>query len=124
MGIWIGRLASRHVQTLLIMPPITLFCLVYGDPHAEPFEVTIGREQTISVLKDVIKEKRKPAFDYLPADHLRLWKVEIPIPDEGTPQIPELENKSKLTPARKINRVFPAEPREDHVHIIIKVPCT
>ena len=49
------------------MPPITLLCLVRGDPDAEPFEVTIGGEQTIRALKDVVKEKRKAAFDFLPA---------------------------------------------------------
>ena len=82
------------------MPPITLFCFVYGDPHAEPFPVKIDRDETIGVLKNVIKDNQKPAFDHLPANHLRLWKVEIPIPDEETPQIPELDNKSKLGPSR------------------------
>ena len=30
--------------------PITLFCLVYGDPNAEPFPVKIDREETVGVL--------------------------------------------------------------------------
>ena len=102
------------------MSPLTLFCLVYGDPDAEPFPVKIDREETIGVLKDIIKEKRKPVFDYLPADHLRLWKVKIRITDE---EMPELNNKSKLGPTMKIDRLFPAEPPEDHIHIVIKVPC-
>ena len=105
------------------MSPITVFCLVYDDPLAEPFEVKIDGGETISALKDVIKEKQKPVFDHLPANYLRLWKVEIPITDEGTSQIPELNNKYKLGPAMRIDRVFPAEPREDHIHVIIGIPC-
>jgi hypothetical protein len=100
---------------------VALVCLVYGDPNAEPFEVKIARKETIGVLKGVIKQKQKPAFDHLPADHLRLWKVQIPITDEETPHIPELNNK--LGPAMEICRVFPAGPPKDHIHIIVKVPC-
>ena len=105
------------------MSLVTLFCLVGGDPEEEPFEVKIDGRETISALKDVIKEKQKPAFDLLPASRLRLWKVDIPIPEGETPQIPELNNNSKLGPAMKINRVFPVRPQEGHIHIIIRIPC-
>jgi len=101
------------------MSPITLFCLVYDDPNADPFEVNIDRERTISVLKDAIKERRKPAFDHLPADHLRLWKWNKP-----TDKVEGLDPRDLLDSRTTIGDVFENDsPQRALTHIIVKAPC-
>jgi hypothetical protein len=50
--------------------------LVLGDnDRSRVFPVEIANNKTIGALKDAIKEKKKPAFDHVPADTLDLWKV-------------------------------------------------
>ena len=41
------------------------------------FQVTLGRTKSIADLKEGIREKKKPAFDHVPADTLVLWKVSV-----------------------------------------------
>ncbi|CAG8619171.1 7321_t:CDS:2 [Paraglomus brasilianum] len=57
---------------------VTLFCLVKGNTSTNTFSVRINRDEPISELKDAIKTKKAPEFDHIPADRLKLWKVEIP----------------------------------------------
>ena len=51
-----------------------LFCLIEGD--ANPFEVTVSTDKSISILKQVIRDIRKngPLRD-VDAPRLVLWKV-------------------------------------------------
>lgn len=56
---------------------ITLFCLVKGDTIASAFSVKINRDESISNLKDAIKEKNQNDFAGVDAKRLKLWKVEI-----------------------------------------------
>ncbi|KAF8656989.1 hypothetical protein AX16_002300, partial [Volvariella volvacea WC 439] len=103
--------------------PISLFCLIYGEPFARAFEIELGREKTISALKELIIAKKPNYFQSIDADQLDLWKVEIPVTDDDeTPQKPELDDEDILSPTKKIGKLFPVEPAEDHVHIIIQGP--
>jgi hypothetical protein len=58
-------------------PPqlITLHCWVLSDGPDRVFPVEIDQEKSVGALKDAIKDKKKPAFDHIPADALDLWKV-------------------------------------------------
>jgi hypothetical protein len=56
---------------------VSFFCLVYREPFSRAFPVEINKETSIGVLKEVIKEKKKPEFDSFAADRLQLWKVDI-----------------------------------------------
>jgi len=52
-----------------------LNCLVLGDDPNHIFPVNIAQTQTVGDLKKVIKDEKKPQFDHIPADGLKLWNV-------------------------------------------------
>ena len=52
-----------------------LNCLVSGDAPSNIFEIKIAPTESVSALKELIKEKQKPQFDHVPANRLDLWKV-------------------------------------------------
>jgi hypothetical protein len=49
--------------------------LVLGDDPSHIFEIKIAPTESVSALKELIKEKKSPQFDDVPADYLKLWKV-------------------------------------------------
>jgi len=98
---------------------LTLFCQVYGDPDAQPFEVEICEEKTSSALKKLIKKERSPDFDYFAIDRLKLWKwnnvAEINVED--------LRRDNILDSRMKISNVFKDNPPETGLtHIIAMAP--
>jgi hypothetical protein len=52
-----------------------LNCLVLGDDPSHIFSVDIAPTESVSALKDLIKEKKKHAFRDVDADSLKLWNV-------------------------------------------------
>ena len=56
---------------------ITLFCLVKGNTTANAFSVKICRDETISNLKEAIKDKVNVPANFKAKD-LKLYKKEIP----------------------------------------------
>jgi hypothetical protein len=52
---------------------VTLCC--FNLQSNSKFKVNIGNGNNIDDLKEAIKEKRKPRFDSLASDELRLWRV-------------------------------------------------
>ena len=63
------QLAHRNLE---------IHCLVVGEDAANVFPVKISKSETVGILKEMIKEKKKPQFDDFAADTLVLWKVSIP----------------------------------------------
>ncbi|KAF8648911.1 hypothetical protein AX16_006133 [Volvariella volvacea WC 439] len=102
---------------------VSLTCLVYGEKLDRAFEVEIGREKSVLALKDHIANKGPSILKDVRSPDLELYKARILITDDDeTNQKPELKREDKLCPAKKIGKLFPAEPPEDHVHIIVKLP--
>ncbi|KAF8653452.1 hypothetical protein AX16_003927, partial [Volvariella volvacea WC 439] len=102
---------------------IRLFCLIYGEPFARAFSVKTNKDDTIDDFKELIIAKKPNYFQGIDADQLDLWKVEIlVIAKDKAPQKPELDDEDTLSPTKKIGKLFPVEPAEDHVHVIIRVP--
>lgn len=54
---------------------LELNCWVLGDDPNRVFAVEISSSKTVSFLKEVIKDKKKPVFDDIAADSLHLWMV-------------------------------------------------
>ncbi|KAF8639261.1 hypothetical protein AX16_010333 [Volvariella volvacea WC 439] len=100
---------------------VSLFCLVYGEPFARAFEVEIRGEKSVSILKKLIITEKVNDFKGIDADHLDLWKVEIPITKSELPQSPELKDEDELAPTNEISKEFPREPLKKRIHIIVKV---
>jgi hypothetical protein len=59
---------------------LKLNCIVLGDDPSHAFEIKIAPTESVSALREVIKDKKKPHFDHVPADSLKLWKVSELIP--------------------------------------------
>jgi hypothetical protein len=106
---------------------LELNCLVLGnDPSI--FTVEIASSKTVSILKDMIKEKKQNEFKDVDADTLILWKVSIPDNDNLKQHLNTLElNESSELLRRSTSRllnVFKGELEEEHVHIVVQPPPT
>ncbi|CAG8654653.1 9381_t:CDS:1, partial [Paraglomus brasilianum] len=99
---------------------ITLVCLVKGNLPANAFAVDINSGKLISHLKDAIKTKKAPEFDHIPADRLKLWKVEIPDDHDSELANPSLHDE--LLATKKVSKYFPSLPAEECIHVIVEVP--
>ena len=100
----------------------TLFCLVYGQPSKRAFPVKIERGESVGVLQELVKEKKKPTLDHVPADALDLWQVSIlQVDDEGLNDF-VLDDSKMLRSTREISSVFEGDPLRGHIHIIVRVP--
>src|ERR1700738_4202598 len=60
---------------------LELNCLVLGDDTSHIFTIDIGGTKKVSTLKELIKDKNKPAFDHVPAHALNIFKVSLPVDD-------------------------------------------
>lgn len=107
----------------------TIFCLIYVE-HVEPvinaFSVKIDENETIDILKELIKEKKKNDFHDIDADKLKLWKVNISIEDTSALENLVLENNKEkgvqeLLPMDDIADFFSAPPKK-HIHVIVERP--
>jgi hypothetical protein len=74
----------RHV-TSACHPSLTERCLsslVLGDDPSHIFTIEIADSKDVSALKELIKDKKKPAFDHVPADTLNIFRVSFPVDDD------------------------------------------
>ena len=101
---------------------LRLNCLIFGEGRNGVFPVNIPSTETIGVLTEVIKGKRKHAFNGVDAQILLLWKVHLFInkdlierhifPDDDLPPVDELLD------------VFSEPSAKTHLHIVIKTTPT
>jgi len=54
-----------------------LYCLILGDALWNVFLVEVSRDKSVFDLRDTIKEKTGTRFANIPANNLKLWKVNI-----------------------------------------------
>ncbi|CAB4386844.1 unnamed protein product [Rhizophagus irregularis] len=111
------------------MNTIKLCCLVLGDsPDERTFEVDIRINESISKLKDKIKDKKQNTFRNIDADQLDLLKVEISTIEKNEKlsmlrgseiDVTKLEGES-LNSSRTIVKYFPDQPLYEYIHIIVK----
>jgi hypothetical protein len=88
--------------------------LVHGDSFQHIFPVKIAVNESVGSLKVAIKAEKKPAFDHVPADTLKLFNVSAS--DVGS------ADGELLLPMDRLSKVFLGEPKEGCLHIIIKPP--
>ena len=104
---------------------LSLVCYLLGDNVKRYFIVKIEETGTVSILKDLIKEKKAPHLDHLAASDLDVWKVNLPISNlkQSLGKI-ELDDDSSLSQSQKLSQVFstPLVSELEHVHIVIKSP--
>ncbi len=122
------------------MPETILFCWVIHTPTDQIFPVKVNHDDVWGTVKDAIKEKKKPEFDDIAADTLKLWKVrhsaishvvaQLPIQKVtiGHSQCSLLESEDflksvtttkPLNPIGSLSMEFKAPLPDDHINIII-----
>ncbi|KAK2463747.1 hypothetical protein APHAL10511_004240 [Amanita phalloides] len=95
-----------------------LNCLLAGDKEDQVFNVKILKTDNVSILGDLIKEKKKHHFGHLDATDLELWNVSFPIDRLASEEPPA--KGPKLRPTSKVSSL--AALSEEHVHILVKAP--
>ena len=98
--------------------PITLKCIVVGEPAREIFEVEILPDQSVTALKSIIKAARNILFERNEAKQLRLF--EDSLPEAQLERGPAPKPHSEL-PLGKISSIFRHIP-QDHVQLIVLDP--
>jgi hypothetical protein len=72
------RFSPWHRRPRPASPPesrLNINCIVFGDDPSRVFQVKIANDESVSALKKAIKDEKKPAFEDVAADTLKLWKV-------------------------------------------------
>jgi hypothetical protein len=101
---------------------LSLTCYLLGDNVKRYFIVKIEETESVSIFKDLIKEKKAPHLDHVAASDLDIWKVDLPISNlkKSLDKI-ELNDDNSLSQVQKLSGVFSTLVSE-HVHIVIKSP--
>ena len=118
---------------------LCLNCWVLGEKADRVFTVEIADTKNVSALKDAIKEKKRPAFDHIPADVLdlwqvrvhcfdasmstpELWQVDVPVDDSALRNV-SLDGDNPLLSVKRLSGLFgELDPTEERVHIVIQCP--
>ncbi|KAG0355478.1 hypothetical protein BGX24_006655 [Mortierella sp. AD032] len=124
---------------------LTLRCVFDGESSSNSFKVSLPLTADVGILKDAIKDKNSPEFDFKAAHRLILWKVLIPLPqdyndddddieeeeeeeeEEGgsrvcLDEIPKKEKKLLERTSRKVSIVFGSHPDDNSIHVVVKRP--
>jgi hypothetical protein len=80
----------------------------------------------VYTLKKSIKEKKRPAFDHVPADTLDLWKVAILVDQDLQENLSKLQivDTDALSPVDPLSIVFPALPTVGYLHVVLRSPSS
>ena len=99
---------------------LSLNCLVLGDKPNDAFTVEIPKTKNVSILKDLIKEKKAPDLDHVAASKLDLTQVSLAFDEELEENLKTVD-LVPLTPLRSLLQVFPRV-EENSLHIIVQAP--
>jgi Crinkler effector protein N-terminal domain len=96
---------------------------VLGEDHSHIFPVEILASKNVGTLKQVIKEKKKHAFDHIDADALVLWKVDFTTDRSLQENLKNAKftNERQLMPLDFLSEHF-SEPLLQNPRIVIKAP--
>jgi len=105
---------------------LELNALVFGDNQSQVFPVKIAATESVGTLKNLIKDKKKAAFDHIPADTLDIFKVSFPVDDDLDATLkrfrpehdPEKGVHHLSVPVKRLNGVF-GHPIDEHIHVIV-----
>jgi hypothetical protein len=102
---------------------LSLNCFLIDDDHDRTFTVEIPKNKNVSILKDLIKEKKASRLKDIDASDLDLWKADFPIDDLAK----KLRNINlalypKLSPSSKKLTTFFTDAADDRLHVIAKAP--
>ena len=98
---------------------------MFGEDSTRIFPVEIDRDKNVGGLKEVIKEKKKAAFDNVDADSLDVWNVSIPTDgptsiNEQVENLKVLKTKS-LLPVKPLSDIF-RNVVDEYLHVVVRDP--
>jgi hypothetical protein len=97
---------------------LCLKCFIDGDQPNQTFTVKILKTDNVSILKDLIKEKK--GFPPRSRPCLTLTFSVFSIDDPASIQLPS--NDTPLRPNKRLSSLFTGDLLEDDLHIWVKVP--
>jgi Crinkler effector protein N-terminal domain len=104
---------------------LSLNCLIHDEVQEKMFTVKISKTENVSILKDLIKEKKAPHLNHVAASDLDLWKVDLRLDDLGAEPVHViLDTYLKLSARRKLSSFFNDIVDDERLHIIAKAPGT
>ena len=105
---------------------LSLNCLIHGEVQEKMFTVEVEKTKNVSILKDLIKEKKASRLEHVDASDLDLWKVDLRLDGLGAkPVNVDLNTCSKLSPPRmKLSSFFNGTLDDELLHIVAKAPGT
>jgi hypothetical protein len=83
------------------------------------FTVELPKGKTVSILKDLIKERKAPHLNHVAASDLELWEVSFPIDDHASKKSP---TDPPLRPDKRLFSLWHGNPSDDDLHILVKAP--
>jgi hypothetical protein len=99
---------------------LKLFVFVKG--LGTSFPVTIKRSETVGHLKQAIWKKNPNDLKHVDSNELTLYQVALTYGEE-VEQLASRAKKKKLTvPSLELSEVFPTDPQEQTVSILVEVP--
>jgi hypothetical protein len=96
---------------------LSLNCLVLGDDLKKVFTVKIPKTKNVSILKDLIKEKKALRLNHVDASDLDLFQVK----DGDVDAILQNTNLEPLDPLLPLWQVFLCV-EKNHLHIVVRTP--
>jgi hypothetical protein len=95
---------------------LSLNCFVLGDKSNETFTVKIPKTENVSILKDLIKEKKAPDLNHVSASKLILSQALLPVDDKL-----DTVDRTPLDPLLPPSQLFPRV-EETRLHIVVHAP--
>ncbi|KXN90928.1 hypothetical protein AN958_03203 [Leucoagaricus sp. SymC.cos] len=114
---------APEVQTVVALDSAQLLsfnCFLLGDDPDRTFTVKIPKTENVSILKDLIKEKKAPHLNHVAASDLDLWSVSFPIDDLPSKNPPTVG--PKLRSEKLLSDAFPSELDINRIHVVARVP--
>ena len=105
---------------------LSLNCLIHSEVTEKMFTVKIPKTENVSILKDLIKEKKAPHFDHIAASDLVLWMVDLDLDELGAGPVhvnlKDIKTCQKLHTVKRISSIFDEALMDEHVHILVQAP--
>jgi hypothetical protein len=105
---------------------LSLNCLIHGEDQEKMFTIEIEETKNVSILKDLIKEKKAFLLNHVDASDLDLWMVDLRLAELAAgPVHVNLDAFQKLSPPRKkLSSFYKLDIDDERLHIIAKAPGT
>jgi hypothetical protein len=104
------------------MAELTLFVYMIGLGHS--FPVDIQRSKTVGHLRKAILLENPNDLKGVDARRLVLYKVEIPDGGDLEQVVLQAARQELGVPSSKLSEIFPEQPREKEISILVEVPDT